>query len=678
MNHTKNRTVVPVFAVLLLFCACKQSGQGPDPIDLSARDTSIRPQDDFWSYANGGWIKKTVIPPSQRAWGAIFSLSDHSLDNIRHILDSLAGQSGLAKGSVEQKVADLYAGFMDSTGIEHKGIAPLTGDLDRIAAIKDVPGVLHEVAVEYEEGNSPLFSFQVSADDKNSSMEAAHFSQGGLGLPNKDYYFKQDSSVRQIRDAYVAYMAKTFRLLGDDSVKAAREARDVMAAETDLAKVSKSEVDLRDPNANYHKMTVAEIGKEAPGLDWPDLLSDMQIHLDTLLVGQPEFYHGLDETLHRIPVDTWKAYLRFHLVDGFTRALPHEFVDAGFAYGRMFSGQTEIQPRWKRGAQMVDENLGDALGQIYVKLYFPPESKARMVQLVDNLQAAYARKIQDASWLSDSTKPKALAKLHAIVKKIGYPDHWKDYSGVAIDRSDVIADLKACGKYEYLRDIRKLGKPVDRSEWYMTPPTVDAYYNPTSNDINFPAGILQPPFFFPDGDDAVNYGAIGLVIGHEMSHGFDDQGRLYDAEGNLSNWWTPGDSAGFVNRANLIVKQYDHYLAVDTFHINGKLTEGENLADVNGLAIAYAAFKRTPEGQDTTIRIDGLTPDQRFFLAFAQVWRVKERDASLRSQVLTNPHSTPQFRVNGPVADLNAFYTTFDVKPSDKMYVPDSLRVHIW
>jgi putative endopeptidase len=658
-------------------CKNENPPAAADPIDLSAQDSSVRPQDDFFSYANGAWIKRTEIPSTQQSWGTFAQLGEQNLKNLNNIMDSLSKVSSLQHGSAEQRVADLYASIMDSAGIEARGLTPLKEDLTRIGGISGVNGLLDEVVRQDSEGDDVLFAFGSGADDKNSRMTVAHFYQGGLGLPNRDYYFKQDSSIVHIKNAYEAYVAKIFTLIGDDSALAAKEASGVLTAETELAKVSKSPVEMRDPVANYHKLTVPGLNKLTPGLKWSDLLAKLQVHQDTVLVGQPEFYAGMYKALNSLPLEDWKNYLRLRLVDKYGSVLDHRFVDARFAYTRLLSGQREQTPRWKRASQMVDRNLGDALGQLYVKQYFPPEAKQRMQELVDNLIATYGDHIRNLDWMSDSTKQKALAKLHAIARKIGYPDKWKDYASVDIVRDNAVANLRSCGRYEYKRDVDKIGKPVDRSEWFMTPPTVNAYYDPTENNINFPAGILQPPFFFKDGDDAVNYGAIGLVIGHEMTHGFDDQGRQFDGDGNLKNWWSPEDLARFKQKTNLVVRQYDSYVAVDTFHLNGNLTLGENLADVGGLSIAYGAFKKTAQGKDTT-RIDGLTPDQRFFLSFAQVWRAKYRPQALMTQVLTNPHSIPQWRVNGPTSDLNAFYDTYHIQPTDKMYLPDSLRAHIW
>ena len=662
---------------LVLTVGCRPATPETSYIDATSLDSSVRPQDDFFNYSNGAWIKRTEIPASQIGWGSFFTLGDQAVANTHNILDSLSKASGLAQGSIQQQVADLYGSIMDSTQIDSLGLKPLASDLADINGIKDVPGIFDVVAKEYHDGGASLFSFYANADDKNSNVNVAHFDQGGLGLPNKDYYFNKDTSILHIRKAYGDYVARVFSLVGMDAAAASKAAESVLTAETEMAKVSKGPAALRDPNANYHKIPVTQLDQKAGGLPWKEVLGKLGVVADTVLVGQPEFYTGLYHALKSLPLDDWKNYLTFHLVDNFTPVLGHEVQDAEFAYRSLLNGAKEQLPRWKKASQQVDQLMGDALGQLYVQKYFPPEAKQRMHDLVDSLQAAFADHIRSLDWMSDSTKQKALAKLKAITRKIGYPDKWKDYSSVEITRGNPVADLRSTSKFAYEDDVKKIGKPVDRSEWFMTPPTVNAYYDPTENNINFPAGILQPPFFFRDGDDAVNYGAIGLVIGHEMTHGFDDQGRQYDGDGNLKNWWSPEDLAHFKQKANLVVRQYDSYIAVDTFHLNGDLTLGENLADVGGLSIAYGAFKMTAQGKDST-KIDGLTPDERFFLSFAQVWRAKYRPQALKTQVLTNPHSIPQWRVNGPTSDLNAFYDTYHIQPTDKMYLPDSLRAHIW
>ncbi len=666
----------------LSLCGCQSNPKGvarqPHFLDLSGTDTTVRAGTNFFSYANGNWVKHTEIPPSKTGWGSFYIVYDHSLYDLRSILDSCASLKNPAKGSPAQQIGDLYASAMDSVAIEKAGIMPLQSDLDRVAGITNPAGVLDEVTYEYAHGGGTLFSFYGSPDDKNSGWQMAHFDQGGLGLPNRDYYFKTDSNSRAIREAYQNYIAKLFVLSGSDSATADRKASTILALETNLAKASKNEVELRDPQANYHKLTLPALDKTTPGINWQDLTSRLTLHVDTILVGQPEFYHALASLLRSTPVATWKDYLQFHLISDMAPYLSSLFVNAHFDfYSRLLSGQKAQEIRWKRMTGLVDGSLGDALGRLYVERYFPPAARRRMIDLVNNLQATYKERIAGLDWMSDSTKHKAIDKLEAFTKKIGYPDKWKDYSSIDITRTNLIRNLENIGLWNFQYEMNKIGKPVDRSEWGMTPPTVNAYYNPQFNEIVFPAGILQPPFFFQDADDAVNYGAIGAVIGHEMTHGFDDQGSQYDKDGNLKNWWTPEDRKKFEQKANLVVAQYDSSVVLDSIHINGKLTEGENIADVGGLAIAYAAFRKTPEGKSGE-KINGLTPDQRFFLSFAQIWRIKRTDKNLLLGINTDPHSPEMYRVDNPVSNLVAFYNAFGVKPGDREYRPDSTRVHIW
>jgi len=659
------------------FFSCNQRASVSEArlLDQSGIDSTVRPQDDFFLYVNGGWIKKTEIPASEATWGAGAILYENTTQNLKNLIDSCA-KLNAAKGTNEQKVGDFYASAMDSAGIEKKGFSPLEADLQRIVALQSPKDILHEVALEYNLGIGALVNFYANQDDKNSEQVVAHFDQGGLGLPNKDYYTKKDSATTSIRSAYLGYIAKIFTLAGD-SAMSKQAAASVMKIENALAMASKTPVELRDPEANYHKTSIAELEKKTPNLSWRELLDQLGVKQDTVLMGQPEFYTALSELLQSVPVSDWKNYLRFHFIDNYAPYLGSRFVNANFEMNKLLSGQKELQPRWKRMTALTDAQLGDALGQLYVKKYFPPEAKQRILDLVNNLQETYKERIGKLSWMSDSTKQKALLKLNAIAKKIGYPDKWKDYSSVEIRKDDLIQNLKNTGHFTYVYNVNKIGKPVDRSEWFMTPPTIDAYYNPYTNDINFPAGILQPPFFYANGDDALNYGAIGVVIGHEITHGFDDQGRQYDARGNLKSWWLPTDSANFRKKADLVVDQYNRSLVIDTFHINGELTQGENIADIGGVAIAHEAFKKTEEGRSNE-KIDGLTPDQRFFIAYAEIWRSKWRPEFERRIVMTNPHSTPRYRVNNPISDNPAFYEAFNVKPGDKMYRPDSLRVQVW
>jgi putative endopeptidase len=646
-------------------------GAQSDPLDMSSHDNSVRPQDNFYMFANGGWLKKTEIPPSQSTWGAASVLRDTTTFRLHRILDSLIAISGSPRGSIAQQTGDLYLSAMDSLGIEQKGFQPVQDELSLIAAIKNRDELYQEIGREYAINHSPFFNFSVSPDDRNSRLNMAHFDQGGLGLPSRDYYFNGDSSTRQIRQAYKEYIAKLFILTGQSATDAASAADSIFNLETAMAKISKSPVALRDPIANYHKISVST----APEIK--KLLGVLDAQADTVLVGQPEFYAGLDSLIQITSMETLKNYLRFHVLNNDAAYLSHDFVDARFNYFRLLTGQKQMLERWKRMTNLVDQQLGDNLGQLYVKKYFTAEDKIRINGLVDNIISTFAERIRKLDWMSDSTKQKALIKLHAIVKKIGYPDKWKDYSSIVITRDNIVANMRNTANYRYKKDLAKIGKPVDRTEWQMTPPTINAYYDPTQNNINFPAGILQPPFYFPHGDDAVNYGGIGLVIGHEITHGFDDQGRQYDGDGNLKDWWSAEDAQKFKVRAENIINQYDGYIAVDTFHVNGHLTEGENIADNGGLVIAYAAFKKTKQGKANK-KIDGFTADQRFFLSHAQVWKRKTRPASLRTQTLVDPHSVAMWRVNGPLSNMPSFYTAFNVKSTDSMYRPDHLRVNIW
>jgi len=665
------------FGICVLLFSChvpentRDAATPSDPLDIASQDSSVKPQSNFYLFANGTWLKTTEIPPSQSSWGSFSTLLDSSLNRLHRILDSLGTISDAPKGSLAQQTGDLYISAMDSSGIEKKGWLPAKPELDSISAVKDKSALLHEIGNEHKFNHSPFFAFTVTPDDRNSQLDVAHFDQGGLGLPNRDYYFKTDSSAKKIRDNYILYMTKIFTLLGQPSADAAKTANSVLELETEMAKISKTPVALRDPIANYHKVNVAA----SPEIK--NLLAAFGVQTDTILVGQPEFYKGLKSIVNHTPLQTLKDYLSFHLINDDADYLSHDFADAKFNYNKLLTGQSQMLPRWKRMTTMVDKQLGDNLGQIYVQKYFTPADKERINQLIDNIISTYAERIQKLDWMSDSTKQKALVKLHAIVKKVGYPEKWKDYSTVSIVRDDIISNIRSTSHFAYNRKISKIGKPADRTEWQMTPPTINAYYEPTENNINFPAGILQPPFYFSSGDDAVNYGGIGLVIGHEITHGFDDQGRQYDADGNLKDWWSAEDAKRFKQRAQTIINQYNGYIAIDTLHLNGQLTEGENIADNGGLAIAYAAFKKTDQGKSNE-KIDGFTPDQRFFLSHAQVWKIKTRPERLRTLTLTNEHSAPMWRVNGPVSNMPAFYEAFQVQPTDSMYRPDSLRVKIW
>ncbi len=526
--------------------------------------------------------------------------------------------------------------------------------------------------------NNILFSLSIGPDEKNSSMNILGFHQGGLGLPDRDYYFKTDAATEKVVKAYQTYIQKLFSLTGDDSTAAASKTAAVYALEKQMAGSHKTNVALRDPNANYHKMAIADLDKSMPVFGWKNLLTDLTVKADSVNVGQPEFYAKLNELLKTIPIETWKSYLRFHVLSTSANALSSNFVNARFDYvGKALNGQQQIKPRWERMISQIDSELGDALGELYVKKYFSADAKKRMLTMVNNLQKAFEERMDHLDWMSDSTKQKAKAKLEVFLKKIGYTDKWRDYSKVTIDRNKYFENLVSCGKNEYQYQINKVGKKVDKTEWGMTAPTINAYYNPTFNEIVFPAGILQFPFFDPNADDAINYGGIGMVIGHEMTHGFDDQGAQYDAEGNLKDWWTKEDNERFKTKAKSVIDMYNSFVVLDSVHINGSLTTGENIADIGGLAIAYDAFKMTKEGKDTT-KIDGFTPDQRFFISFAQIWRSKIKEETQRYYANVDPHSPPEYRVNGPLENFTPFYKAFNVQPGEKMYKPEAERIKIW
>lgn len=656
-----------------------KSGTYKDPLDLSARNTAVSPAQNFFEYANGTWFRNTKIPPDQAGWGGYITLAMQTQNEIKGILDSCASLRNPVPGSPAQQIGDLYASYMDSLAVEKAGLSPLHKNLEQISSIKNVKDLLRVISSDHLTGyGAPApFSYSVDVDLKNSNVQFLEFWQGGLGLPNKTYYFKTDSSGKAILKAYHNEIVQMLTLSGESKASAIKSAKDIIKFETKLAAASKSPVELRDPHANYHLLSTNAMDKIAPQLHWPEFIKSLGLHEDTIMVGQPEFFKSLSQLLVNTPLPIWKEYLEFRLIRGQSYFLSSSFFNAAFAFNKVLSGTQKPLPRWLRACLLVNGGLPDALGKIYVERYFPPSSKSYMETMVDNLKAAFREHIQNLNWMSDSTKTKAIDKLNAMVKRIGYPDKWKDYSSIHINRNSLIGNMRNIGVWNLHYNYNKLGKPVDKSEWFMSPPTVNAYYSPQMNNINFPAGYLQPPFYFQHGDDAVNYGAIGATIGHEMTHGFDDQGSQFDKDGNLKNWWTNADKEKFDKLTNGIVKQFDGYTIKDSIHLNGKLTEGENIADLGGLAIAYTAFKKTKEGQSNAL-IDGLTPDQRFFLSYAQGWQVKRRPQSEILLIRNDPHSPEQFRANGPLSNMPAFYKAFNVKPGDGMYRAESVRVKIW
>jgi putative endopeptidase len=639
-------------------------------------DSSIKPSDNFYMYANGKWIGTIVMPPTQGELGAFYDVNESTEKRLHRILDSI-GRGGFEKGSIEQKVGDFYTSGMDSARIESLGYDPIKPYLQQINGLIDVKSIMNFEARMHRLGQGYLVLLGVFADAKNSSMNILFAAQTGLGLLDRDYYFRNDAANMAIQKAYQVYIRKTFMLLGDDSTTAMKKSEAIYTLEKEMATSHRTNVEKRDPQSNYNKMTVVELDKKTPNIGWPSFLNNIELKTDSIDVGQPAYYMKLDELLKTIPIDTWKAYYTFHLTDRAANSLSSAFVNANFDYNKLLNGRKEMESRWKRISRETDDNLRDALGELYVKRYFTDDAKKRMLDLVNNLLSAFEARIKKVDWMSDSTKKIAVEKLHAFSKKIGYPDKWRDYSKLTIDKNKYFDNLVSCAVNNHQRYFGRLGKPVDRSEWLMSAPEVNAYYLPAFNEIVFPAGILQPPLFDPDADDAANYGAIGTIIGHEMTHGFDSRGSQYDKDGNLKNWWGKKDSAEFVAHTKLIVQQFSGYTMLDTLHVNGTLTIGENIADLGGLSIAYDAFKLTAEGRET-IKIDGFTPDQRFFISFAQLWRSKLTDKLIRVRIYADPHSPAIWRVNGSLSNFTPFYAAFNVQPDDKMYKPESERLKIW
>ncbi|GAB3869306.1 M13 family metallopeptidase [Hymenobacter segetis] len=658
---------------------------GPTPpqkgvgINIANIDPSVKPCEDFFHYASGNWLKNNPIPAAESRWGSFNELANNNNATLRAILEQAAKNAPKAtKGSNAQKVGDFYASAMDSAAIESAGLKYLKPHLDRIMAINSLADEQKFLADPKAHAGSVWFGSGVGQDEKISTQYAVYLGQGGLSLPDRDYYLKDDARSKSIRAAYQNYQVNIFKMLGDDQATAEKNAAAVTRIETRLAKASKSRVDLRDPYANYNKMTVADANAAYPNLALPMLLKDGGLGAaKEVIVGQPEFMKEVSAALKDEPLADQKQYLRWHLVSSATAALPKAYGDEAFAFSKVLSGAKKQQPRWKRMLGSTDRALGEAFGQLYVDKAFSPAAKARAKQMIENLRVAYAERIQATDWMSAATKKEALTKLNAFTVKIGYPDKWKDYSKLNISRESYLNNLFAAQEWANQEEISKFGKPIDRNEWGMTPPTVNAYYNPPMNEIVFPAGILQPPFFDAKADDAVNYGGIGAVIGHEMTHGFDDQGRQYDSKGNLKDWWTKEDAEKFNAKAAIVGKQFDAFSPLDSVHVNGKLTMGENLADLGGLTIAYQAFEKTPQAKAQQ-KIDGFTPEQRFFLAYGQIWRTNTRDEYIRQQVQTDPHSPAMYRTNGPLMNMPEFYKAFGCQDGNKMMRPTADRSKIW
>ena len=674
----KYTSMLAAAAVVLSSCGGTKQPAKPDPL-VDHMDSSIHPAQNFFQFANNGWFKANPIPASENSNGIFRTIDDMVNDDIRTICEPAAKDTKAARGSNKQKIGDFYFSGMDTLAIEKAGISPLDAEMSKIAAVNDIPSLARAVARLHEIGAGSMFNFYVNNDDRISSKNAVFLVQGGLGLPNREYYFKADARNENIRKEYVIHMGKMFRLMGNSPERADSLSRTMMSMETDMAAASRKLEDTRDPVKNYNKMTVQELGALCPGLPWPEMLSALAVKgVDTVVVGQPEFLKALDGLVKKYTLDNWKDYLRWNLVNAYASYLSKPLDDQNFAfYGTVLSGQKEQRPRWKRVVEQTDGSLGELIGQVYVDEYCPKGTKEKLQEIGENIRAVYADHIRALDWMSDSTKTKALSKLNKVMMKVGYPDKWKDMSSVNIDRGPYALNVMRASEWAFHYMTNKFGKPVDRTEWSMYPQTYNAYYNPSNNEIVVPAcNIIVPGFELAD--DAVLYGIIGgSTFGHEITHGFDDQGSQYDENGNLTDWWSPTDREKFVAKTKMIVQQYNAYTVLDSLHLNGDATQGENIADLGGVVMGYEAFKKTDQYKKGE-KISGLTPDQRFFLGYAYAWMVNRRPESMARQVMSDVHSPSEFRVNGPLSNMPEFYAAFGVKAGDAMWREESMRVKIW
>ena len=649
------------------------------PLDRANLDTTCAACTNFYQFANGGWLKRNPIPPAYSSWGSFNELQDRNTENLRLVLEDAAAHRATATDPTMRKLGDFYAACMDSAAIEKAGAAPIAGELERIRAINSLADVKSYLIQQHARGNDLVFGFGSTQDAKNSTQVIGGIGQGGLGLPDRDYYFRTDARTAAIRDAYVKHLANDLVLVGESPAQAATDAQHVMALETALAGAQLTRVQLRDPQLTYNRKTPAELSALAPDIDWRAYFSAQGIpNISAIDVAAPKYVSAVDSLLRTVPVSDWKSYFTWNLVRRAAPKLSSPFVNEAFAFQRQFTGAKELLPRYKRCIAATDNAMGEALGKAYVQRFFTPQAKARANEMVNNLKAAFRERLASRTWMSDSTRRAAYAKLDAFMQKIGYPDKWRDYTALEVTpTSTYYANSVATAAFDNAYDISHIGKPVDRTLWGMTPPTVNAYYNPLMNEIVFPAGILQPPFFDPNADDAVNYGGMGAVIGHEMTHGFDDQGAQFDAQGNLKTWFTSADLANFKTKTASYAKQFDTYTILDSVHVNGALTNGENIADLGGLTIAYAALEKALAGKPRP-KIDGFTPEQRFFLAWAQIWRENMTPEQSRMLVAINEHAPAMWRVNGPLANMPEFAKAWGCKPGDAMERPAAQQAAIW
>ncbi len=665
-----------LFAVMLSFSACKNTPEPNVTANIQGIDTSIKPGNNFFMFVNHHWYDSVQIPLSQSGVGAYMFMNYPQRLRLQGILDSVSKATNAA-GSIEQQLGDFYASGMDTAAINLRGYEPIKPMLARIDSVSDLTSLMKLVAGSLKLNKSSFLAFSVGPDNKNSKLNIAHVYQDGIGLPERDYYFKTDAPSLAIQQAYKIYLTTLFKLTGSDTTTATKNAALVYNIEKQLASAHRTNIELRDVNANYNKMAVATLIKQQPNIGWQQVLDELGAKTDSIDVGQPAYYDKLNAALKSIPISDWKLYLKAFTISNYAEVLSKPFDDAAFELNKVISGQALQKTRGEKMASVVDRSLGEALGQLYVKKYFTEEAKKRVLDLVNNLQKAMGARMEKLDWMSDSTKQKAKEKLFSITKKIGYPDKWRNYSSVKISKNNYFENRVSASANDYQFQLAKLNKAVNRSEWFTTPSTVTAYYNPAGNEIVFPAAILQPPYFDNNADDALNYGGIGMVIGHEITHAFDDQGAQFDKEGNVKSWWGKDDYAKFKAKTQQVVDLYNSFAVLDTVLVKGAMTVGENAADIGGVSIAYDAFKMTKEGHDSLL-VGGYTPNQRFFISVAHIWRVKMKDQFLRLWINNNPHSPPMWRVNGPLMNNPHFYTAFNVQRSDSMYLPEEKRIHIW
>jgi len=669
-----------IAAISLTAFVAENPSSSTNGIDITNLDKTVKPTDDFFQFVNGNWIKNNPIPSSESSWGSFLELREKNTQRLALLLKDAAADKTAKPGSNTQKIRDFYNLAMDSVKLNKERATPLNAEFEKINKVATTTDLIKEVAHLHTIGIQSMFDAVIDQDPKISTEYITQLYQGGIGLPDRDYYTNTDERTLDIQKAYLTFIGNMFKLLGDKPEVAEKNAKIVYDIEANLAKVSMTQIQLRDPEAQYNKKTMQELNTLAPNAQFSSFFEGINVKgINNVVVGQPDFFQELNKDIAAVSINDWKTYLRWNLISGTGARLSDDFINETFQfYGKKLSGTPAIKPRWKRALAATDGSLGDALGQLFVAKYFTADSKRRVNEMVDNLVAAYRVRIDSRDWMSAETKKQAQSKLDKVIRKIGFPDKWKDYSTLDIKSDSYVANFFRANTYAFNEMINRLGKPIDKQAWHMTAPTINAYYNPTINEIVFPAGIMQGVFFNPDADDAVNYGGMGAVIGHELTHGFDDQGAQFDSNGNLKNWWTKEDLERFKQKTGMLVKQFDNYVAIDDAHVKGELTLGENIADLGGLTIAYYAFKKSLEGKPAPAKIDGFTAEQRFFISWGQVWRVNMRPEFLKNLLQTNPHSPGNFRANGAPSNMQEFYDAFGVKPGDKMYRPKEERAEIW